>query len=398
MPAADDLLAVSPEPDAAGFDPAALARLGTAFGALVAAQRLPGAVWLVRRHGRLAAFDSVGRLDPARDASMPRDAVFRLYSMTKPIVSLALMMLVEEGRLGLADPVARYLPAYGSVKVGVARADGGLDLVAPARPMTVQDLLRHTSGLTYEFLAPSPVRAAYAKARIGAGHLDAAAFDATLAGLPLMFEPGTVWDYSRSTDVLGHLIEAVTGRRLGVHLQQTIFGPLAMHDTAFEAAASAYDRIAEPFAVDPDTGAAVLLSNVRRTPPRDSGGGGLVGTASDYARFLALLQGGGSLDGVRLVGRKTVEFMTADHLGRLPVSGDLLPPGHGFGLGFAVRLQTGVGTMPGSAGTYGWGGIAGTVFFVDPLEEMFGILMVQAPGQMAEVGALFRNLVYAALR
>ncbi len=249
-----------------------------------------------------------------------------------------------------------------------------------------------------EFLAPSRVRSAYMKARVFARELDGPAFTATLAGLPLMFEPGTVWDYSRSTDVLGHVIEEVTGRRLGEHLQEAVFDPLGMRDTAFQAAPALHGRIAEPFQIDPDTGQRVALSDVREPPARDSGGGGLVSTASDYARFLALMQGGGTLDGVRLVGRKTVEYMTADHLGSLPVSGDLLPPGHGFGLGFAVRLQTGVGTMPGSAGTYGWGGIAGTVFFVDPVEHMFAILMVQAPGQMAEFAALFRNLVYAALR
>jgi CubicO group peptidase (beta-lactamase class C family) len=384
------------DPEAAGFDAAALQRLRGAFGALVEAGRLPGAVWLVARGSRLAAFDSVGRLDPRRDEPMQRDAIFRIYSMTKPIVSLAAMMLVEQGRLGLADPLARYLPVFDSVQVGIERPDG-LDLAPPARPITIQDLLRHTSGLTYEFLAPSRVRAAYMRARIFARDLDNVAFSGKLAQLPLMYEPGTTWDYSRSTDVIGHVIETITGERLGVHLHRTIFQPLGMHDTGFWVPEGRHDRIAEPYAVDPDTGQAVALSDPRVAPARDSGGGGLAGTASDYARFLALMQQGGSLDGVRLAGRKTIEFMTADHLGKLPVSGDLLPPGHGFGLGVAVRLQTGVGTMPGSTGTYGWGGIAGTVFFVDPVEAMFGILMVQAPGQMAEVGALFRNLVYAAL-
>jgi CubicO group peptidase (beta-lactamase class C family) len=385
-----------PDPEAAGFDPAALARLNTVFGALIDARRLPGAVWLVARHGRLAAFEGVGRLDPALDLAMGKDAIFRIYSMTKPIVSVAVMMMMEQGRLALADPVSRFLPEFATVQLGVEQ-DGRLDRVAPARPITIQDLLRHTSGLTYEFLAPSKVRRAYTEAGIFARELDGPTFSATLAGLPLMHEPGTVWDYSRSTDVLGRVVEVIAGVNLGEQLQQTILGPLGMADTAFQVAPEHHGRIAQAFAADPDSGQPVALADVRLRPARDSGGGGLVSTASDYARFLALMQRGGTLDGMRLLGRKTVELMTADHLGRLPVAGDLLPPGHGFGLGFAVRLQTGVGAMPGSAGTYGWGGIAGTVFFVDPVEALFGILMVQAPAQMAEVGALFRNLTYAAL-
>ncbi|MBS0449562.1 MAG: beta-lactamase family protein [Proteobacteria bacterium] len=383
-------------PEEAGFDRKALGRLAGAFAAQVDAGRLPGAVWMVARHGRLAAYDSVGRLDPRRDAPMPRDAIFRIYSMTKPIVSLAVLMLLEQGRLALADPLGRHLPAFAATQVGHEH-DGALELAPPAKPITIQDLLRHTSGLTYEFLAPSRVRSAYNRARIFGRELDGPAFCTTLAGLPLMHEPGTVWDYSRATDVLGHLIEAITGERLGAYLERTIFGPLGMRDTTFQVPERERGRIAEPHATDPDTGQAVSLLDPCAVPARDSGGGGLAGTVRDYVRFLTLMQQGGSLDGVRLAGRKTIEFMTADHLGSLPVAGDLLPPGHGFGLGVAVRLQTGVGTMPGSAGTYGWGGIAGTVFFVDPVERMFAILMTQAPGQRIEYGALFRNLVYAAL-
>ncbi|CAN5826370.1 serine hydrolase domain-containing protein [soil metagenome] len=396
MPAIDLSANPSANPEAAGFHPGALGRIRTVFGQQVERGRLPGVVFLALRRGELACFESIGRQGPNGEAPMRRDSIFRIYSMTKPIVSVAVMMLLEQGRLLLSDPVAKYLPEFAASRLGVER-NGRLELLTPSRAMTIQDLLRHTSGLTYEFLAPSLVRAKYAEAKIFSGKRSSAEFSEALAALPLMHEPGTVWDYSRSTDVLGRLVEVITGVGLGAHLQQTILAPLGMHDTAFEVAAENHHRIAEPFANDPDTGAAVTLTDVRRTPRMESGGGGLVSTAADYARFVNLMLRGGSADGVRLLSRKTVEWMTADHLGRIPVAGDLLPPGHGFGLGFAVRLQTGVGAMPGSAGTYGWGGIAGTVFFVDPAEDLCAVMLTQAPGQREEFGALFRNLVYAAI-
>jgi CubicO group peptidase (beta-lactamase class C family) len=389
-------LSMPVDPHAAGLDPAALQRLRAAFEQRIAAGRLPGAVMLIQRRGALGCFEALGRLDPARDAAMGRDAIFRIYSMTKPIVSVAAMRFVEQGRLLLGDPVAKFLPEFAEVRVGIER-DGELQLVAPRQPMTVHDLLRHTSGITYEFLGPSAVRRLYGNARVWSLERDNAEASRQIAQLPLMHQPGSVWDYSRSTDVLGRLVEVLSGRRLGEHLQHTLFEPLGMADTGFDVPPPQHQRIAEPFATDPDTGTAVSLSEIRRPMPRQSGGGGLVSTATDYARFLQLMLNGGSLDGVRVLGHKTVEFMTADHLGRIPVDGDLLPPGHGFGLGFAVRLATGEAPVPGSPGVYSWGGIAGTSFFVDPKEALIGILMLQAPGQRDETAPLFRNLVYAAL-
>ncbi len=382
--------------EAAGFDTGRIAAIGDMLEDLRRRGRLPGAVTLVMRRGQLAAFDAFGLQDPASGAPMRRDSIFRIYSMTKPIVSVAAMMLFEQGRLLLSDPVAKFLPEFAQSQVQSGGADGG-PRVAPSRAMTVQDLLRHTAGLTYEFLEPAPVRRLYAQAGIASRKRSNAEHASVLAGLPLMHQPGTVWDYSRATDVVGRLVEVVAGETLGLHLRRTIFAPLGMVDTGFQVPAAGHARIAEPFAKDPDGGMKIDLSDVRFPAALESGGGGLVSTAADYARFLQMLLQGGELAGVRLLGRKTVAYMTSDHLGDMPRVGDLLPPGHGFGLGFAVRLASGISVVPGSVGTYGWGGIAGTVFFVDPEEDLFALLMIQAPAQREEIQQLFRNMVYSAL-
>ena len=382
--------------DAAGLNREAVERLRGAFSGLVERGRLPGAQWLIHRRGTVGCFDSVGRLDPVHGEPMRSDALFRSYSMTKPIVSVALMLLAEQGRVLLRDPVSRYLPEFTHVRVGVER-DGQLELKVPNRPMTVHDLLRHTAGLTYEFLAPSVVRLRYTEAKLFARNRNGAALSVAIAELPLMHEPGSVWDYSRATDVLGHLVEVIVGQNLGEHLRGAIFEPLGMVDTGFTVPESKHARIAEPFAINPDTGEPVLTFDARVPAALENGGGGLLSTTADYARFLRMLLGGGTLDGQRLLGRKTVEFMTADHLGPLPRSGDVLPRGHGFGLGFAVKTALGEHTEPGSIGSYGWSGAAGTAFFVDPQEALFAMIMVQAPGQFDEVRELFRQLVYAAI-
>jgi CubicO group peptidase (beta-lactamase class C family) len=381
---------------AAGLNGEALKRLHHALARLVDAGRLPGAVWMIQRRGVAACVESLGRLDPVRGLPMRKDAVFRIYSMTKPIVSVALMMLVEKGLVLLRDPVSKYLPEFVRVRVGVERA-GQLELKVPNRPMTVHDLLRHTAGLTYEFLEPSAVRLLYSEAKLFARHRSGAEHCAALAQLPLMHEPGTVWDYSRATDVLGRLVEVLSGQTLGEHLRHAVFEPLGMVDTGFAAPPEQHVRLAEPFALNPDTGVPVSTFDARVPAALENGGGGLLSTAADYARFLQMLLNGGSFEGRRLLGRKTVEFMTADHLGPLPRTGEVLPPGHGFGLGFAVKTALGEHTEPGSVGSYGWSGAAGTAFFVDPQEAMFAMIMVQAPGQLDEVRELFRQLVYAAI-
>ena len=382
--------------DPAGLNAPAVARLRTAFNGLVERRRVPGAVLLIERHGAIACFESIGVLDPLRALPMRTDSIFRIYSMTKPIVSAALLLLVERGRLSLRDPVAKFLPEFAAVKLGVER-DGQLQRVAPRRAMTLHDLLRHTAGLTYEFHEPSAIQQCYVDAKVGARWRSNAEHCAVLAGLPLMHEPGSVWNYSRATDVLGRVVEVVSGRPLGEHLRREVFDPLGMPDTGFTVPPSEHARIAEPFAIDPDSAAPITLFDARLPAAHESGGGGLFSTAADYARFLRMLLNGGTLDGVRLLGRKTVENMTADHLGALPRAGDLLPVGHGFGLGVAVKTQLGMGTEPGSVGTYGWSGAGGTAFFVDPQEALLALVMVQAPGQLDEVRELFRQLVYAAI-
>jgi CubicO group peptidase (beta-lactamase class C family) len=384
-------------PESLGFSRGGLNRLTAALSEQIDKKRLPGVVALVARRGKLAYFEALGLRDPASGDAMRPDSLFRIYSMTKPVVSVAAMMLFDEGRLFLSDPVAKYLPEFKHTPVGVVRADGVIEHVPTVRAMTVQDLLRHTSGLTYEILAEAPIRKLYARAKIYRRDWSNEEFSKGLAALPLMYQPGTVWDYSRATDVLGRVVEVVSGQPLRDFFQQRIFTPLGMVDTGFHVPASQHHRLAEPFAIDPDSGADVRVLDVREPVALDMGGGGLVSTTADYARFCQMLLRGGVLDGQRLLSRKTVELMTSDHLGGLPSMSDLLPPGHGFGLGFAVRLQTGIAPVAGSTGLYFWGGMAGTTFFIDPKEDLYAVMMVQAPGQRDEVRALFRNLVYAAI-
>lgn len=385
------------DPAAAGLDPQAIGRLRAALQARIAAGRLPGAVVLILRRGALGCFEALGRLDPASDAPMTRDAIFRIYSMTKPIVSAAALRLVEQGRLALADPVAKHLPEFAATQVGEER-DGTLALVAPRQPMTVHDLMRHTAGLTYEFWPESAVRKRYAEAEVWSMKRSNDEASRLLASLPLMHQPGTVFDYSRATDVLGRLVEVVTGQTLAQHLRETVFEPLGMADSGFHVPEAAHARIAEPFPTDPDSGAAVKLTGVRRPPVRESGGAGMVSTALDYARFLQLMLAEGEHGGVRLLGRKTVQWMTADHLGDLPRREVALPPGFGFGLGVAVRTHAGMAPVPGSVGSWHWSGVAATHFVVDPAEQMVALLMVQAPGLHDELWHLLRNLCYAAVR
>ncbi len=387
-------------PEGVGLCPARTRRLVDVFQSEVAQRRLAGAVMLIARRGQLALFESIGALDPATKAPMMRDSIFRIYSMTKPIVSVAVMMLVEKGRLRLSDPVAMYLPEYSHQKI--ARSEVGTNHLEPVQKMaTVQDLLRHTAGLTYEFMGSHAVQRQYAQSRIGLRLRNNTEFSQQLASLPLMFEPGTAWEYGRATDVLGRLIEVLAEQRLGVFLQESIFGPLGMTDTGFSVPPQDHGRIAEPFARDPDGALQMRLIDLREQPAMESGGGGLASTAMDYARFLQCLLNRGELGGVRLLGSRTVAFMTSDHLGDIPVnsgaSRELLPVGYGFGLGFAVRKVAGVSSEPGSIGDYYWGGMAGTTCFVDPVEDLVACLMLQAPNQREYYRKLFRNLVYSAL-
>jgi CubicO group peptidase (beta-lactamase class C family) len=377
----------------AELNPRAADRMREVLQQQVDRRRIPGLVAMVSIGGETAFSAALGQQDPRSGTPMPADAIFRIYSMTKPVVSLAALMLVEQGRLQLVDPVAQHLPVFAGQRV--LQDDGTLAPVQ--RAATVHDLLRHTAGFTYEFLGDSPVQLQYRKADIAARDRSNADFCAVLAAMPLAHQPGSCWEYSRATDVLGALLEAVTGKTLGVLLQEMIFGPLGMKDTAFSLSPRQQDRLAEPFATDPDSGVAVAMMDARVVPAFESGGGGLLSTATDYARFLHLMRGGGTLDGVRLASRKTIAWMTADHLGAIPSRGDLLLPGYGFGLGVAVRTHTGLAPQAGSAGQYFWTGIGGTSFFVDPAEDLFALLLTQGPGQRFFFRNLLRQLVYGAL-
>ena len=383
-------------PEDVGLSSAALGRLAAALQDRIARGHLPGAVALVARHGKIGWFEAFGEQDPVSGAPMRADSLFRIYSMTKPLVSVGTMMLWEEGRLLLSDPIEKYLPALAQPRVGVIEGDT-MRLVAANRSITVQDLLRHTSGLTYEFRGATPVHKAYIEAKIARLKQTNEDQVATLGKLPLLHQPGTRWEYSRSTDVLGRLIEVISGQTLGAFLAERICDPLGMTDTGFSVPEKHHGRVAEPFAKDPDTAMDVSLLDVKRTAVFESGGGGMVATAMDYARFCAMLLNNGRLDGTRLLGRKTLELMTSDHLGAIPANPDLLPPGHGFGLGFAVRTQAGMAPFPGSVGNYYWSGAAGTSFWVDPAERLFAVLMIQAPVQREQYRLLFRDLVYAAI-
>jgi len=380
------------QPADVGLCPDRTQRLMDVLSREVASGRLPGAVAMIARRGQIGLFKAVGQQDPGAGTPMTTDSIFRIYSMTKPVVSVAVMMLVERGLLLLSDPVSRWLPEYANQQVATA---SGLEPVRQAA--TVQDLLRHTAGLTYEFLGDSTVQRQYDAVKIASRERTNAEFSQTLAALPLQFQPGTMWAYSRATDVLGRLVEVVSGQGLGAFLQAEIFGPLGMVDTGFAVPPEQHHRIAEPFEHDPDGGVPMKVIQPREVPAMESGGGGLMSTAMDYARFLQCLRNRGELDGVRLLSPQTLAYMTADHLGDIPSDGTLLPPGHGFGLGFAVRTHLGMSPVPGSVGLYYWGGIAGTTFFVDPALDMVAMLLIQAPNQRDYYRPLFRNLVYAAL-
>ena len=388
-----------------GLSPQRLSRIGDWLRSEVAAKKIPGAVVMLLRRGKVAHVESVGQRRPDMPGAMQHDDIFRIYSMTKPIVSVAAMMLVEEGRLLLEAPVATYVPAFAGVKVGVEKTDaaGGktLELVAPVRPMTVQDLLRHTAGLTYGFFGAGLVRKMYVDNQVGTrGELSNADFADLIARMPLAFQPGSTWHYSHATDVLGRVVEVVSGQTLGAHLKQRLTDPLGMPDTSFyvpEVARQA--RIAEPFADDRTIGVNAFISNPREVQRMESGGGGMVSTAPDYARFLLMLRNGGQLDGRRYLSPRTVDYMTSNHLGpqvqRTPA---YLPgAGYGFGLGFAVRNQTGGAGSIGAAGEYNWGGAGGTAMWVDPASDLVTVFMMQSPKQRVLYRPILRNLVYGAL-
>ena len=367
--------------------------------------QIPGVVMLVARNGKVVHADAIGVQDPKTGTPMKMDSIFRIASMTKPLVTVGALTLLEEGRIQLPDPVSRHLPELKGMQVGIEKPDASgkasLELVPVQREMTVQDLLRHTSGLTYGIFGKSLVKDEYNNARLSDPAQSSVEMVTKLSKLPLAFQPGTTWDYSMSTDVLGALIERVSGQTLDIFLAERVTKPLGMKDTGFWVDTAQQSRIAEPFDSDPDTKAPARVPDVRKQPRFLSGGGGMVATAPDYLRFTQMLLNGGELDGARILSRKTVDLMTSDQLGSAIARGPLyLPgPGYGFGFGVQVRMAPGEAASLGSVGDYGWGGAYGTTFFVDPKERLIVIWMMQRPNLAANVNVWrrMRSIVYTAI-
>jgi CubicO group peptidase (beta-lactamase class C family) len=354
-------------------------------------KKIAGALTLVARRGRIAYFSPLGLMDLERNKAMTGDTIFRIYSMTKPITSVALMMLYEQGCFQLNDAVHKYIPEWKNLRVYAAGNHPFFITTRPERPMTIRDLMTHMSGLTYPFMERTNVDAAYRKLQVGVlgGGGTLRGMIEKLAGLPLEFSPGTKWNYSVSTDVLGYLVEVLSGQPFNEYLKTRIFGPLKMADTDFYVPAEKAGRLAANYSRNPDKTLKLEddpgNSTYLKPPTFFSGGGGLVSTAADYFRFCQMLINGGELEGLRLLGRKTIEMMTMNHLpggqdlSRLSVStfSQIASEGHGFGLGFSVHLGSDKSQVIGSVGEYAWGGAASTAFWIDPKEEMIVIFLTQ---------------------
>jgi CubicO group peptidase (beta-lactamase class C family) len=387
-------------PEQIGLSSERLDRITATVAADVERGVIPGAVLAIARAGRIGYAEAIGYRDREAGAKLQLDSIFRIASMTKPMVSVAAMQLAEEGNLDIGASVAQYIPDLADMTVG---AEGAKAKSA----MTVQDLLRHTSGLTYAMFGDSAVHMIWRDANLQAEDQTNNELVAKLAKLPLLFEPGTTWEYSMSTDVLGRVLEVVTGKSLGDVLTERIIRPLGMVDTGFSATGDKAARVAEPL-VDKATGKKPPMRNVTRENRWQSGGGGLTSTAFDYLRFCQVLLNGGELDGVRIVSPKTVAHMASDHLPpdvqygattrtRFGALAPVPEMGYGFGLGFAVRKAQGMSPVPGSVGEFFWGGLTGTYFWIDPQEQIIVVLMLQAPDRRLAYRYLIRRLVYAAL-
>jgi CubicO group peptidase (beta-lactamase class C family) len=383
-------------PESLGLSPTRLQRMSDALQRDIDKGTIPGVTIMVARHGQIGWFEALGGQNPTADTPMDRGSIFRIFSMTKPVTSIAIMMLIEDGYLLLTDPLAKFIPEFADQKVGVEN-NGKLDLVPLTRPITIQDLLRHTSGITYDTTGNSLVHQRYKQSPLRSRAITSAEHAALVAGLPLVCQPGPIWNYSRSTDILGRVIEVVSGKPLSAFLTERILAPLQMTETAFHVGTENAGRLAQPFPTDPWTGEKVQLYDMLEKPVMESGGGGLVSTMKDYARFCQMLLNGGKLGDVRIVGQKTLQFMASDQLGPNVKIPPQILPGHSFGLGFAVRTDRGMAPFAGSVGQFFWGGMAGTFFFIDPKEDMFGLFMSQGPGQRDHFRALTRSMIYAAL-
>ena len=391
------------QPESVGVSSERLKRITQAFENRIEAKSLPGVVIRVARQGKLVYSNAIGWQDIESNIPMSQDSIFRIYSMTKPIISVAAMTLVESGMLSLSDPVSKYLPLFEEVQVGIEMVNSdGIALLQTKKArkqITIQDLMRHTSGLTYgPFGKKTLVKEKYLAANLSSLDWTLEDYVNTLAGLPLAYEPGSTWDYGRSTDVLGRVIEVISGMTLDRYLSKTIFTPLGMRDTSFGVPESKHHRVAENM-TDIATGEKIELIDVKKPMTLFAGGHGLSSTADDYIRFCQMMLNGGELDGIRILSPKIVLFMSTNHINENISKGRLyLPgPGYGFGLGFATRLEDGQSVWPGSVGEYFWAGYGGTYFWIDPTEELVVSFMSQDPYRRNEHRVLLRNLVYQSI-
>jgi len=401
------------KPEDVGLSTQRLDRVRVHLQRYIDAGKLAGTLTLVARQGHIAYLEPQGYLEVEHKRPMQRDSIFRIYSMSKPITTVALMMLYEQGLFQLDDPVHRFIPAWREQQVFVGGEHPNFVTAPPERPMTIRDLLSHTSGLTYGNVGRTPVDAAYRKLGVADRSLPGNTLQNmidSLTAVPLEFSPGTRWNYSISTDVLGYLVEVISGQRFDAYLRQHIFAPLEMHDTGFTIAPEKLPRLACNYQLQAD-GTLQLIDSPEGTTYREctffSGGGGLVSTVEDYFRFTSMLLNGGASNGIRLLGRKTIELMATNHLpGGQDLTALALPgrfaeityAGVGFGLGFAVMQSLSRAQILGTPGEYNWGGAASTAFWVDPKEELIVIFMTQLmPSSSYPLRRELRTLTYAAL-
>lgn len=404
--AATAALAATPLPpvalEKAGFSREGLERIDRYFEGEIAAKRIPGAVVAIARDGKLVYYKAFGRLDPAKDAPMPLDAIFSLASMTKPMVGVGALMLEEQGRLPLKSRLSDYFPQFADMKVGTPSPNGEI-AYENARPIFIQDLCRHTSGLVYGARGNTPVHKLYPPSSAGSGmRYTGAEFIAKLAELPLLYQPGTVWDYSLSVDVLGLVVEKVAARRLDDYLRSALWDRVRMPDTGFVVPESKRKRLARPLPNDPLTGKPQRIELLDKPIKFDCGGGCAFGTVGDYLRFGQMLLDGGAIDGQRILAPKTVELMTSDHLGTAiknqVAATEPQRDGYGFGLTVAVRMREGVAAVPGSVGDYTWNGANGTLWWNDPSEGLVVVAGTAGPGEIRKVyREAMADLVYGAM-
>ena len=396
------------EPTQVGLSPSRLARIGQHFNGYVDQGKLPGYLVMVARRGQLAYLHHYGLADVERQQPIAQDTIFRIYSMTKPITSVALLQLYEQGCFQLDNPVSRFIPAFKDLDVYAGHDhNGGIYRTDADREMTMRDLFTHTAGLTYGNKADHPIEALYQERKLSEGSL--ADLVEKLSTVPLLFSPGTQWNYSFATDVLGYLVEVISGQPLDQYFAEHILGPLGMVDTGFHVPTAQHQRFAANYG--PQDGKLQLIddpmtSSYRQPPVRFSGGGGLVSTCADYFRFAQMLLNKGELDGERILGRKTVELMTSNHMPNngdlasmgVPVFSETTYSGIGFGLGVSVMLNPAKAQILGSPGEYAWGGAASTAFWVDPVEEQIVIFLTQLmPSSTYPIRRELRVLTYGAI-